>query len=330
MSSVSLADVQAGLINSVHEQLQFLYNAKDMSLGEVGSFLYRYFTPEPLSPLFRDGGFLYGYNEDLVFTLIIMFGLFLIDNLLVKPLLLPKARYFALHAVANAIVVVTSLPDIFKALTVHPYDTLNGPCFTVVGNSATVALHLYHILAFKLTYDDWAHHLQFIPMCAFAPALKHKIGCMVALSNFFLSGLPGGLEYIFLVLVMHGKMEKSTEKAYFAWLNVWVRGPGAVWAAVLGYFSWRVGILAQGSIHPVIAWTFGLFHIYNGMHFCMIAVESQARFEYKKKYGIADDVVKPQKQVENNNNNNKKASEKLQRSQSPLSPGGNPNKGVFS
>lgn len=244
--------------------------------------LYVMFTPEPLSPLFKQGGIFYGINEDVGFMVLIMALLFLCDNLIGKPLIKPKGRYFFLHAIANGIVVFASLPDLVRAATVHPYDTLNHPAWSVAGNSATMALHLYHILAFQLTADDWWHHLQFIPMCLATPAFKQQIGCAVSLSNFFLSGLPGGLEYVFLILVMHGLMEKQKEKRYFAWLNQWVRAPGAIWITVLGFFCWREG---QLPLNSVVGWTFGLFHLYNGMYFNMIAIESCARFEYNEKLG---------------------------------------------
>lgn len=251
--------------------------------AETLFYLHKLFTPEPLSPIFKQGGPFEGWNEDLTQIAVFIICFFIVDNLFVKPFILPKARYFVLHAMANAVVVFTSLPDLYKAVTRHPYDTLNFPAFTVLGNSATVALHLYHILAFPMTKDDWWHHLQFIPMCAFAVTFKQTVGCAVALSNFFLSGLPGGLEYIFLTLVIHGKMKKKTEKEYFAWLNVWVRGPGAIWTTVLGYFAWREGQLAQGDFPTILAWTCGGFHIYNGMYFNMIAVESCARYMYNMK-----------------------------------------------
>jgi hypothetical protein len=250
------------------------------SPSEFFNNLYVMLTPEPLSPLFKQGGIFHGINEDFGFMVLIMIFLFFCDNLIAKRYILPKGRYFFLHAIANGIVVFASIPDLIRALTYHPYDTLNHPAWSVVGNSATMGLHLYHILAFTLTSEDWWHHLQFIPMCFATPMFKRNIGCAVALSNFFLSGLPGGLEYVFLVLVMHGKMQKKTEKSYFAWLNQWVRGPGAVWTMILGYFSWRENLL---PLHGAVAWTFGLFHLYNGMYFNQIAIESNARFDFNNK-----------------------------------------------
>ena len=53
--------------------------------------------------------------------------------------------------------------------------------------------------------------------------------------GFFLTGLPGGLDYFFLILVKLGKMEKLREKRYSTRLNVWLRGPGALSASFMLY-----------------------------------------------------------------------------------------------
>lgn len=64
---------------------------------------HKFLAPEPISPLFKQGGVLDGLNEDL--TLIVAFVALLgtIDFVLIKPYFSSKSRWFAIHAVANAV-----------------------------------------------------------------------------------------------------------------------------------------------------------------------------------------------------------------------------------
>jgi hypothetical protein len=50
------------------------------------------------------------------------------------------------------------------------------------------------------------------------------VGCfgpVANFTNFFVCGVPGGLDYLMLALVKHGKILPLTEKYYNNILNVW-------------------------------------------------------------------------------------------------------------
>ena len=47
--------------------------------------------------------------------------------------------------------------------------------------------------------------------------------------NFFVCGLPGGLDYVLLSLMKFGAIEKITEKRYNMWLQTGIRWPGVLW-----------------------------------------------------------------------------------------------------
>ena len=57
------------------------------------------------------------------------------------------------------------------------------------------------------------------------PAMCFQIvGCfgpVANFTNFFVCGVPGGLDYLMLALVKHGKILPLTEKYYNNILNVW-------------------------------------------------------------------------------------------------------------
>ena len=136
-----------------------------------------FLAPPPLSPLFQPGGFADGWNEDLVLTMCGMLALLLVDLCLVRPFLKPSSRFFALHALANAVVVCASFPDVLRALTEAGHTTFSGRSSTMVANSFVTSVHLYHCVAFDLTAADVFHHLLFVAvLCGAAVPFKNEGG----------------------------------------------------------------------------------------------------------------------------------------------------------
>jgi hypothetical protein len=63
--------------------------------------------------------------------------------------------WFTLHAIANAVVVALALPDTLHLL-MHPLDAFSESQGLTQG--VVMAIHLYHVLGFKLSMDDKIHH----------------------------------------------------------------------------------------------------------------------------------------------------------------------------
>jgi hypothetical protein len=98
------------------------------------SALLPFLAPEPVSPLFRAGGALHGFNEDITLTAAALAVLFLADAMLIKPFLQPKSRWFAVHTLGNAIVSVAAFPELAQTLA-DPLNAFVGPMATMVPNS---------------------------------------------------------------------------------------------------------------------------------------------------------------------------------------------------
>jgi hypothetical protein len=245
-------------------------------LRDVQRAVAGFLLPPPLSPTFQRGGALEGWNEDAVITVGVMLVLAIVDVALVRPLLPPGARYFALHAVANAIAAVAAAPDVYRVVFGDTVTAFSGPSSTMLGNSAVAAIHLYHCVAFHLTAADVFHHLTFVViLCGMAVPWKHVGGCANNFGVFFLSGAPGGVDYCLLVCVKLGWMHKMTEKRLNAWINQWVRGPAMTVYLAVGWLNWR-----SGSIHatiPDVAIALScLLHFTNGAHYAREAIEGHA------------------------------------------------------
>ena len=87
---------------------------------------------------------------------------------------------------------------------------------------------------FGLTPADMFHHLLFVPTLGF-PGQYYSWGALANWQAFFISGLPGGIDYFLLGLQKIGKCEGMVEKRVNANLNTWVRCPGILITTVLLY-----------------------------------------------------------------------------------------------
>lgn len=255
----------------------------------MGTALLEFLLPEPVSPSFRQGGVLQGFNEDLALTLAAFIFLFLADHALVKPFLRSKSRWFAIHVIGNALVSVASFPELVKTLS-DPLNAFVGPMATMVPNSTVSAIHLYHVIFFKLRPDEKFHHLTSLPVTLLVVVpFKQYTGAMSSFGAFFLCGLPGGLNYLMLVLEKEGLMTRLQQKQYDAHINTWMRGPSMAIYAFMIYQAWvydryihaplpaysqEAGFfLAPSSIGSAAFLSFvALLHFWNGQYYTMMSV----------------------------------------------------------
>ena len=93
------------------------------------------------------------------------------------------------------------------------------------------AMHLYHMLAFRIDSHDLFHHLLFIPFNQVSVELPRWIGgwawgpC-IQMQHFFVCGLPGAIDYGCLCLCRAGHMSVKKQKRIQTVLNLWLRCPG--------------------------------------------------------------------------------------------------------
>jgi hypothetical protein len=81
-------------------------------------------------------------------------------------------------------------------------------------------------------------------MCAIIILIRDNSGGeLVNFLMFFLSGFPGGLDYIMLIFVKLGWMDSLKEKQINSQINTWIRGPGILIGAVLLYIHYHLGTL---------------------------------------------------------------------------------------
>mmetsp|Transcript_28721 Transcript_28721/g.73677 ORF Transcript_28721/g.73677 Transcript_28721/m.73677 type:complete len:294 (+) Transcript_28721:142-1023(+) len=209
-----------------------------------------------------------------------------IDKVLLTPMLgksglvakdVSTTRWFFLHSIANVGVVFTALSSL-HAVALDPVHALDGSMYkdtTLFGNASVWPLtiinsvHLYHMIGgFRLTGADYFHHMLFIPTLGF-PGQVYRWGPLANFQAFFISGLPGGLDYLLLGLVKLGRVDHMLEKRVNANLNTWLRCPGIL---ISGTLLYQALILGQ---HIVPLWAVCLQLVlpaYNALYFNKQAV----------------------------------------------------------
>lgn len=202
--------------------------------------------------------------------------------------------WFETHAVANGMVVLWSIPSII-AWAANPSSVValsdeNAPPAMLAGEWYTpeiifhqnnhwaimcvIAVHTYHCMAFPLSKQDIFHHFMFVPTIGVYGGFGVEWGPVRNCVAFFISGLPGGIDYVVLTLVKRGYLSKLFQKRLGSKINLWVRGPGI---GVLLPFTCYLGIIEgkvtdTGTIIKIIM--VALLCGYNGIHYMEMAIRN--------------------------------------------------------
>ena len=150
---------------------------------------------------------------------------------------------------------------------------------------AVVSLHLLHALRYRpLDPVDWLHHVTMIGIVA-PLGYCVKGGRLLGHALFYLSGLPGSISYVMLLLVRLRYMSSSHERHLSAAINLWLRGPGLSWHAMLSAIAFietlkgRViqGCLVPKLLQPGAAAVLALGALWNGQYFMNLVIRSSER-----------------------------------------------------
>jgi len=152
-----------------------------------------------------------------------------------------QGKYYLIHFFNNMYLVYLTMGDVIFTWT-NFFNFLEYPS-NYESAVLTFALHFYHIFSYfpKLRFDDWLHHILMI-FVALPIAIAGRSGSLLGHSLFFLTGLPGGLDYLLLFLVRNGWMNSITEKRINNYINLWIRAPGCIahsTLTIVSYFAFR-------------------------------------------------------------------------------------------
>jgi len=167
----------------------------------------------------------------------LIFSMFVVDYLSIyvthrynnRLLITANTRWFFMHSYVNFIITITTFSDLVRCLT-DPYNGIETFSETSqIGYRIASISHIYHIIFFynKLTRDEWLHHVLMCLVCG--PLTKFYNRNRICVSTlWFLSGLPGFIDYTMLYLVKIGKIPSIKQKNLYLYLSCLVRSPGCI------------------------------------------------------------------------------------------------------
>lgn len=150
-----------------------------------------------------------------------------------NPIVSPNSRWFLIHSISNLYIAYYAFWDLKECIE-SPVKLYNIKWDVNSFNiyQYTMLLHLYHCLFFKLTKSDILHHCL---MCGISGSLEfYNTNKLCSAALFFLSGLPGSIDYFLLYLVKINKLSKITEKKAYIFISTWIRSPGCCLITFLG------------------------------------------------------------------------------------------------
>ena len=185
-----------------------------------------------------------------------------------------KASWFLLHALFNALVVVTAYDETWEVFAFPDangyaprgwWGTHPGGLF---GAIAIGAFHMHHFAFFEFSFEDIVHHLVNAGAVVVVGALC-PWGKFTSLSNFAMCGIPGGANYFLLWLGKLGFMPRLRQKNINRFLNLCLRFPIQLLSHYLIFVSWMAGHM------PPLPWFFAVpmalgstAHSLNAWYYC--------------------------------------------------------------
>ncbi|VVU95314.1 hypothetical protein CPAV1605_1065 [seawater metagenome] len=220
------------------------------------------------------------YTNFILFCCSLCFYLF-IDFLVTNRI---EGKYYFLHFINNALVVYYSYSDVINVYS-NLYLAIDiEPSYTPL--ILTISLHIYHIIAYfsKLRFDDWLHHILMI-FVLIPLSIYVKAGILINHALFFLSGLPGGIDYLLLCLTRNKLINRMSQKNINCQLNLWMRAPGCIAHSILAILCLRYKCVSRYvGFSEFYLSIFGIFLVYwNGIYFMNQVVQNYAINKFKQK-----------------------------------------------
>ena len=141
-----------------------------------------------------------------------------------------EGAYYMNHFIGNMAIVYYTYDCMINSY-IEYYDDLHGCSYESLDFARDIiyALHLYHIIMYfkKLRKDDIIHHLVMVGIALPLTSYLSNYN-IIGHGFFFVTGLPGGIDYFLLFLVRNEYIDRMVEKDVNKNLNLWVRCPGCI------------------------------------------------------------------------------------------------------
>ena len=191
-----------------------------------------------------------------------------------------EGRYYMNHFITNIIIVYYTFSCMINSYSHNKIDILTSSSINIV-HELISALHLYHILWYynNLRKDDWIHHILMIgiviPLTYMSPIGYYN---MIGHGIFFLTGLPGAIDYLLLFLVRNNIIHRNIEKTVNCLLNQWIRCPGCISNCTLILYNYNTLESSRNDYYELFSIYLIVIIIYwNGVYFMNQVVDDYIR-----------------------------------------------------
>tara|TARA_B100000212_G_C27252200_1_gene480725 strand:- start:119 stop:832 length:714 start_codon:yes stop_codon:yes gene_type:complete len=143
-------------------------------------------------------------------------------------------RWFFIHIINNIFVIYTTYNELVICThNIYTCDTIDMMDITKRALTMAKVTHLYHLAFFKkISYETLLHHIVMCIICGPIVYLFNNTSISASLM-FFLSGLPGFLDYINLYLVKLGYISPKSQKLMYLFISLCIRCPGILFFSIL-------------------------------------------------------------------------------------------------
>ena len=199
-----------------------------------------------------------------------------------KQIVPPSARWFFIHALTNFTICLVGWKDLKYCIANMESCIYSNPLWeTKLAISIAIISHLYHIAVFweNLTSQDWLHHSSMVGIAGTLSLVQ--LTRVTSVGLWFMTGLPGMIDYSLLWAVKMGWLSSMTQKYFYTFISSFIRSPGCMLACFLTLPVVRSPNFSCGFIITLINF---LLTFWNGQYYAMIAC---------KNYGMRSSRNKP-------------------------------------
>ncbi len=183
-------------------------------------------------------------------------------------------RWFFIHIINNIIVMYAAYYELMDCVD-HIYICDKKPMNSLSTYAVIVAKasHLYHLLFFKhMSYETLLHHIIMGVFCGPVVYFLNNTQLMIA-NLFFLSGLPGFLDYTNLYLVKLGYLSSKKQKLIYFYISMFIRSPGILFLSIIQLLFNNGVTFSEYMIRYLLAF----ITIWNSQYFLYLTIKDCIR-----------------------------------------------------
>lgn len=152
---------------------------------------------------------------------------YILDNIINIYIKTESTRYFLLHFLFNMYLIYLTWNTFIDCL-LNPMNIFDEDYnyYSILSTINIMNFHIYHMLTHKkeLSTDTIIHHIIGAVISPII-TINQPLGKLPVMHNIILCGIPGGIDYLLLVLVKFNKIHRMTEKYINKYLNLLIRWP---------------------------------------------------------------------------------------------------------